>query len=334
MSNNVGTASPYLENLTILYEPSADYPNLRMSFDDSPMYVDGQRVTATMDGMSVSLSMAVNALHSGSARVDPFGPALSGQLASLFGVIAVYNGDGPGSVDLANRIVTTQAGTTSYIMVGLPGTSFGFGMPPIRPPGTGGGGGGGDDTDETNTGDKAKFSKEKFNECVKKLGVTGDYAFNRSVGGSFVGTYYDSSSIEAGSKSISVNTSIERHSRALAGDLNKATGDNWKNQSGITLRNSPGLNWIASNVANGAEYSDVGVLALWVHELGNALAVQMEISKPFSGYAEENARVGVTDDADFGQTLETCVFGGRVGLRSGRLGSSRELYPPPSRRRR
>ena len=108
----------------------------------------------------------------------------------------------------------------------------------------------------------------------------------------------------------------------LAGIVNRARpGENWTAQSGATIDGSPSANWVASDVAsNRQRYTDIGVFALYVHELGNLIASQLGIADRWNRNPNDP-----TDDPDIGQALENCVFGGRVGLRSGRVGNNREL---------
>ncbi|MEK6280524.1 MAG: hypothetical protein AABN95_09255 [Acidobacteriota bacterium] len=61
------------------------------------------------------------------------------------------------------------------------------------------------------------------------------------------------------------------------------------------------------------------------HELGNALGAALGLPDPFGGYAAQNSARGI-GDPDVGAAFENCVFGGLVGLRSGRVGSRREFY--------
>lgn len=96
-------------------------------------------------------------------------------------------------------------------------------------------------------------------------------------------------------------------------------------QSGLTLGRYPTNNFIASDVAGNRKlYTDVGVLAVFIHELGNSIAIQLMPGQEtaFKGYGLN----GINDnDRDYGTNLEACVFGGIVGLRTGRVGSNREL---------
>lgn len=70
--------------------------------------------------------------------------------------------------------------------------------------------------------------------------------------------------------------------------------------------------------------TDVGFRALYIHESGNMIANLLGILGWAKGHGDENSAFGV-NDPDIGQTLENCVFGGRVGLRTGRLGPEREV---------
>jgi hypothetical protein len=67
MGSNVGLYTPYVE----LIQPiKPEYPSLQLLNQEMPMYVNGQQVTATLDGMAVPLSLALSSLQSGSAQVD------------------------------------------------------------------------------------------------------------------------------------------------------------------------------------------------------------------------------------------------------------------------
>jgi len=66
-------------------------------------------------------------------------------------------------------------------------------------------------------------------------------------------------------------------------------------------------------------------MGLFVHEVGNSLGDIVGLPDPYGGYAAQNSARGIADP-DVGAAFETCVFGGLVGLRSGRVGSRREFY--------
>lgn len=80
MGSNAGTSTPYVE--PIQYNPDPDYPNLLLFYDDAPQYVNGQRLTCTLDGMSVGCGQAMSMLNNGSALPAARGTAgqpLNGQ---------------------------------------------------------------------------------------------------------------------------------------------------------------------------------------------------------------------------------------------------------------
>ncbi len=64
LGGNAGLSTPYIE---LIEPPPPEYPTLIPYNFDSPMYVNGQRVTATLDGVEVPLSLAWSALQNGSA---------------------------------------------------------------------------------------------------------------------------------------------------------------------------------------------------------------------------------------------------------------------------
>jgi len=80
------------------------------------------------------------------------------------------------------------------------------------------------------------------------------------------------------------------------------------------------VNFIASDVAADPSNLDIGLLGLYVHELGNGLGVEIGMADRWEGYRAENAKVGISDP-DVGAAFERCVFGGLVGLQRGRVGS-------------
>jgi hypothetical protein len=197
------------------------------------------------------------------------------------------------------------------------------------PQSPGGSGGGVEST--LNAGRRASFDPKRFNKCLQDffriVPAKGSPIFLRKNGGLFSGfTNGDPDHTYA------VTTSINRNSAALAQDLNRAnnTPHKWAAQSGLTLADDfmgrSGLNYVASDVVADSNFVDIGVFGLYVHELGNALGVETGMDTPFGAYAEANAaKYGVTDDPDVGVAFEGCVFGGIVGLRTGRVGSHREF---------
>ncbi len=67
-SSNVGLSTPYFEILPP-FEPQPEYPMLLPYYDDAPMWVNGQRLTCTLDGMAIGCSQAFSMLGH-SADID------------------------------------------------------------------------------------------------------------------------------------------------------------------------------------------------------------------------------------------------------------------------
>jgi hypothetical protein len=64
LGGNAGTSTPYI---TINGNPPQEYPEHHQMFDESPMFVNGQRVSATLDGFAIPFGFAMSLLGSGSA---------------------------------------------------------------------------------------------------------------------------------------------------------------------------------------------------------------------------------------------------------------------------
>jgi RHS repeat-associated protein len=190
------------------------------------------------------------------------------------------------------------------------------------------GAGGGSGT-QLNKGPKAKFDYKRFLKCLKDIfgvSITGQgglpegFAFDRDSGGAFEGV------TSTGFVTTSVNAtrfSSERLGEFLAIVNHDPNGGP---ESGMVLRTNPKQGYIANDVAKDPKNTDIALLALFIHELGNSLGSQLKLKNPFSGYGAENKKYGISDP-DIGAKFENCVFGnkGIVGLKSGRLGGSREL---------
>jgi hypothetical protein len=164
--------------------------------------------------------------------------------------------------------------------------------------------------------------------CLKKFfpalttfddGRTKSLSFDRSFGGSFVGA--------KGNKLITVRTETNTYTSAYIGQLFAAPGMNvgdGRPQSGGTFSYNPKRNFVASDVASNPLNKDIGVFGLFVHEVANSIGDQYDLADPYGGYGKQNAKHGIADP-DVGAAFETCVFGGLVGLRTGRVGSHREF---------
>ncbi len=72
MGNNAGAENPYPDELTLpTFDPDPSYPMLHPFIDDAPMYVNGQQVSCTLDGMSIGCGRAMGMLNNGSAAQCP-----------------------------------------------------------------------------------------------------------------------------------------------------------------------------------------------------------------------------------------------------------------------
>ncbi len=71
LGGSVGTSTPYIQQFNSGWEPSPEYPMLHSYFDDAPQYVNGQRVSATLDGIAISYGQAMNMVRNGSAAQCP-----------------------------------------------------------------------------------------------------------------------------------------------------------------------------------------------------------------------------------------------------------------------
>ncbi|MCW5961699.1 MAG: RHS repeat protein [Pyrinomonadaceae bacterium] len=125
---------------------------------------------------------------------------------------------------------------------------------------------------------------------------------------------------------ISATTWFTQTGAAIAALQNAESGTTFVAQSGYTSPRSTDVNWIAKEVAeNSAKYKDVGFRALFIHEMGNMIANIIRRNGWSNDHGVDNSKFFGVNDPDIGQKLENCVFGGRVGLQSGRLGLSREF---------
>jgi hypothetical protein len=204
---------------------------------------------------------------------------------------------------------------------------------------SGPGGGGGKGGDKLNTERMAnKFDIKTLAKCINDVfggQVNGlVLAWDRNKGGNFsfnlIAHNGPSTSFSVGP--LSSRTLINRSSEELA-DISSTKANPLTNQSGYTAADNPRDNWIASDVANNSKYKDNAVYALFIHETGNQIAniiqglhgIEDRNKDWWRNYGNENANFYGVNDPDIGQKLENCVFGGRVGLQTGRLGPNREL---------
>lgn len=192
-------------------------------------------------------------------------------------------------------------------------------------------------------GQKPLFDRDRFVSCLTKLFNASlndgprdrnPFGWNSGTGGYFRGS--------VSGLPLTITTAIDRDSAALGkqlkseneGDPTVTGGPETGLTSGYGLSGSI-RNWVASDTV--AKYKGVAndqlLIALWVHEVGNGLALARYINskgtkssdygkdiKPIRGYAKETKGL---KDPDGGAALENCVYGGIVTLSTGRVGTRR-----------
>ncbi|MDX2044729.1 MAG: hypothetical protein SF097_26195, partial [Acidobacteriota bacterium] len=183
----------------------------------------------------------------------------------------------------------------------------------------GGGSGAGSTVSDFNQGPVAKFDEEKFKKCLMDSYFIDlvSWKFDRN-GGQFKG--------KKGTQTHEVNINTTSRSAKELGEQLKALGvGDGRPNSGAFFKSDQKTGYVASDVVRDNGYKYVGVLGVAIHELGNLLAMQTTVANPYSGYKTKTARGENISDPDAGAAFETCVFGGLVGLQSGRVGNKREL---------
>lgn len=263
-----------------------------------------------------------------------FTGSYAGAAAYVFNLLNLWTGNFNLAVNtsIASADVVRNSPTDHW---GRASGWYGSTFSPSQDPGGAGGGAG----PTLNTGPRASFDPKRFNKCLQSyFGIVLDHDdgirnpfFDRRYGGSFKGF----ATGDPG-HTYSVITKIDRNSATLAQQLNRANGtpNYWATQSGLTLGTDfmdsngnavrYGVNFVASDVAADPKNLDIGLFGLYIHEVGNALGAETGMDDPFGAYAAHNAKFGVSDP-DVGAAFEICVFGGLVGLRTGRIGSHREF---------
>jgi len=336
LGGNVGITSPYIRTRP----PTSGNPNgsgtrnPRNLGEGEPDYVNGQAVTYTVDGMEVSRAIAMSFLRSGLGTLDPENndPFLIGHIG---GIIPNYgyrevdrhpeDDDDPNSggddVKIGTVYIDLERYIASYTVYAVSWSSQQQSQQNA---------GGGGQQDGLNKGKKASFNMDNFNKCLKKYfpgvtfenisdGRTQSLGFSRETGGNFAGNL--------NGQVFSVVTNVSSRNSSTLGRQLKAVGGNPSgvDQSGATFGSSPNSNFIASDVASDSRNLNIGLFGLFIHELGNSLGKISGLADPFNGFAQQNSKLGIKDP-DVGAAFESCVFGGLVGLRSGRVGSRREFF--------
>ena len=95
LGGNVGLYSPYFSfNAPPPIEP--EYPSLFVRSEDAPMYVNGQLVSFSLDGLEVPASLALQSLANGSATVD-----YRFTDRTILGQLGIFEVRIPGTIDAA-----------------------------------------------------------------------------------------------------------------------------------------------------------------------------------------------------------------------------------------
>jgi hypothetical protein len=320
LGGNVGFSTPYVE---LIPNPPSDLPDWSYLYNENPLRINGQTVSFTMDGMSLPIAMnpsmlasILSRLRNGAIEVESvsgFGISPMGGL----GVIRVDLPDGGGS-DLENNVVTIQE--RYYLEVMSTGDSWNPSSaimmrelePPPPPP------------DELNKGKKASISLSKVNKCLTDMfnGLISNIDIEEGKDGHKATI---TATLPTDKPAVfTFTTKFDRTGEDLATLYNNENGGvRFLTQSGYTTKRRKDFNWIAKEVLE-SKYTLIGFQALYLHELGNMIANVFNMPNWEDSYGAENTKYG-TDDPDIGQKLENCIFGGRVGLQSGRIGPSREF---------
>jgi hypothetical protein len=304
MGANAGLFKPLTGNAPKKMGQLAPYPGI------VDMLTNGG---CTLDGVEFNCGRAWEMSGKDAANPDPNrtspGTAGSAGAMPIYGKFCVTTSGGGITKTTCTMEVT---GYTSALSLGSS----------ITPQNSGGGGGTGPGA--LNTGPKATFNRAKFDQCLNKYfpgltafpGIMG-LNFDRATGGSFAGA--------KGSQPFAVSTRSNGFTASNLGSMLKQIGvGNGGSNSGATFNYNPKYNFVASDVASDSTYKDIGVFGVFIHEVADSLGDQYPLKDPYGGYAKQNAAHGI-GDPDVGAAFETCVFGGLVGLQTGRVGSRREL---------
>jgi len=171
-----------------------------------------------------------------------------------------------------------------------------------------------------NTGPLAIYDQNKVNECLNRL-------FLLDSGG----LEFDNDELifaaRAGNSTFKVRFDVSQSSRALGRALQQIGVGDGRPNSGATFDTDPirERSFLANDIVFSPRSSSRGVLGLILHEAGNNLGRQRALENIFGGYDNRTARGERIRDCDVGAAFETCVFGGIVGLQTGRVGPYREL---------
>jgi len=126
MGSNVGTTTPYIIDFQP-YQPPEEYPFLQSLYEDSPQYVNGQRLSCSLNGFGISCARAFDALQSGSAIIGNIAQyrnavstlGIGGTIVEVPETPGTGNGcENGGCPDVLNgAVVTVNAPTSTFIVI-------------------------------------------------------------------------------------------------------------------------------------------------------------------------------------------------------------------------
>lgn len=123
LGGNVGLSTPYIVFNPPPIEP--EYPTLQQLFEDAPMYINGQRITCNLDGLTIGCGLAFASLSNGSAVPSDivqfnntvFGLGLGGSYVEIPGG---STGSGQATITngtTVNGVVNVSSQSSTFIFV-------------------------------------------------------------------------------------------------------------------------------------------------------------------------------------------------------------------------
>ena len=312
-NSNVGLETNYQP----VYEPGPS-ENLPLE-SESPLYVDGQKASVTIDGVSVSWLVARQMAEAGSTI-----PAGLASYQSLPGFQFTSNGLGNFSVTIPRQVgwnVTYGPndgpnGTAHPVYRGSDAYSFTadwarstprvvgaavrqdpLGTPPKGKKGL----------------SQAKLDGEKLKDCLSQLfEVTTE---NFEAGKSFKGYFKEFGFLSSllGPRNTIVETNTSYVSSGEIGYIKNGVFGTIGVISGYTPDDTWGTWWRGYNPQNNFVANNVGTAnyqeSIWVYELGNSMGWQT-LKNPQA--ANQGDRYGYDTNDKGGPALTDCVYGGKV----------------------
>ncbi|MEJ7860895.1 MAG: VCBS repeat-containing protein [Pyrinomonadaceae bacterium] len=312
MGGNVGLSTPYYA-INSEPPPEPQIPTLYPMDDASPTYVNGQRVTATLDGMPIGLAQAMSMMQNGSA-IPAALAGFQGQSGFRFDSVGLglFNVSIPRQVgwNVNYNGANDTRGTASPVYLGSNNFTVSFNvswtsqqqtqqsiqpqqtrvviepLPPLR----------------------TKTNIEKLtaalDTCIRKLfgvSLTSFIPSGKGKNGNVNVNFIDPNKKLRGGAGFGVVNDITTYSRGAAraevNAIRKSNGEPPLEKNsilyGFTNSDSPHTNFTAND-----EKSAVNILKTQIHELGHSLE-----------YIARPAVSGFTQYKEAGWDLENCVVG-------------------------